>query len=645
MATTANLSSILRFYAEKQKSPFIDFHEFCAYLKKYAEHHVEEQADLVKYLGDPSGTVDAELSGLSEKHLLSVITVQKKRLIVVYSFYSVQYSNRFKEILANETIPYPAITDLPKQFPVNDLEKRTASEYIKNALVKQDLKSPLLYSVSFNAEVPDMVLPACIPVKVIIETAHNKIRRILKKEEFHDYFLKKLRSTNPGKEVIIQHFFADFVENKPHAEGTEQMSQGDDFFYWGQLCYHIKQDFAKIQDKTSEDVNILQAIEFSESYNSYLKNKMMEEQKKADALKALRANLKNSPYFFSMDQVLKFKDENGKLLYGIYSNDELKDFLVHSTTDSVDGKLPELLVFKVASGTRYYVYKSNILTLTVRLCNEAHNFIERKLEDRWYQVLTGYDKLAEMSDGQAFEKALEKEVAEGSPVLYALLNSAFMKVIPYDVLEGTDMGGINIFEGNDLKPYSEMLMLNRHQILSNAKMRLPFWYTMPLISWICALFAGNGKKKKDKAAKGKKTTDTKIMSIDDALNLEDEKRDSKKENPKSKKEALAAQGKKLMGDFVPEGSTLDRELDFYCKQWNRMLSKEAYAQLTEDVNCLIRDYMRKVINTLSAQTFTADRIKSLSHTLLNIPSVSKIKDRDSLLHYVQLYILKLVTIK
>ena len=78
MATTSNLSSIIRYYAEKQKSPFIDLKEFCAYVKKYAEHHVEEQSELVKYLGDPSGTVTAELQGLSEKHLVAIINTKNK---------------------------------------------------------------------------------------------------------------------------------------------------------------------------------------------------------------------------------------------------------------------------------------------------------------------------------------------------------------------------------------------------------------------------------------------------------------------------------------------------------------------------------------------------------------------------------------
>ena len=85
MATTANLSSIIRYYAEKQKSPFIDFREFCSYIKKYAEHHVEEQADLVKYLGNPSAIVDAELQGLSQKHIVAVITMNNKKMIVAIS--------------------------------------------------------------------------------------------------------------------------------------------------------------------------------------------------------------------------------------------------------------------------------------------------------------------------------------------------------------------------------------------------------------------------------------------------------------------------------------------------------------------------------------------------------------------------------
>ena len=44
MATTSNLSAIIRYYAEKQKSPFIDLKEFCAIKKKYADFDKQESA-------------------------------------------------------------------------------------------------------------------------------------------------------------------------------------------------------------------------------------------------------------------------------------------------------------------------------------------------------------------------------------------------------------------------------------------------------------------------------------------------------------------------------------------------------------------------------------------------------------------------
>ena len=49
MATSANLSSIIRYYAEKAKTPFIDFKEFCAYIKKYAEKNSFELKEAASF--------------------------------------------------------------------------------------------------------------------------------------------------------------------------------------------------------------------------------------------------------------------------------------------------------------------------------------------------------------------------------------------------------------------------------------------------------------------------------------------------------------------------------------------------------------------------------------------------------------------
>lgn len=629
MATTSNLSSIIRFYADKQKSPFIDFKEFCSYIKKYAEHHVEEQAELVKYLGDPTSTVSAELAGLEEKHLAALIPNGNKKMIVSITNFSIKYANHYKEIQRNEAVPYPLESELPKRFPINVIERKQADLYITQALANQNIKSPLLNIIVFARDLPSIVLPSCVPIELLLETSQKKIIRICKKDEYHDYFLKKLRSTNPAKEITIKNFYGHFID-RPQANLMD-VSDGDDYYLWNQLCYYMRQDFEKIQDRTAEDTSVLQAIQISEIYNTYLKQKFQTNKKREDALKELKSQLGKPPYFFSMNQILKFHDQNGKLLYGQYSEDDLKNTLQELSTDGKHNELPDLLVFKVSSGTRYYVYKKNALPLVIRLCNEAHDSIEANLVQKWYNALLNYDKLPEMNDAKRFEKCLEAQVETNSPVLYSLLNANFMTMLSLEKNDDISTVGFHPFVDGQLRPYSELLLLTSSNIMSKAKMDLPFVYSIPIVSWLLRLFHSKKSKKKSKAAQ------------EEALQNPLEEKNEAPKKHLSKEEALAEQAKNLTSDFIPEGSTLDRELNYLQKQWNKMISKEANFALTEDVNSLIRDYTRRVVRTLSAQSFTKDRVENLAETLVKTPNMQKIGEEKALKEYVALYILRLVS--
>ena len=632
MATTSNLSAIIRYYAEKQKSPFIDLKEFCAYVKKYAEHHVEEQSELVKYLGDPSGTVVAELQGLSEKHLVAIINANNKKTIVSITFLSSKYANLYKDMMKNESTPYPQATDLPKQFPNQVLEHKVISQYIPSIIEKDNSKSPLLYILDFARDLPSMLIPACVPIKVLLDTAQQKVRKILKKDEFHDYFLKKLRSTNPTKEISIKNFYTHFVDTENYQ--FAEFQDGEDYYIWNQALYYIRQDFEKIQDRTVEDTNILQAVQILETHSSYLKEKFQNEHKRSEAIKELETALAKAPYFFSMPQILKFQDQNGRLLYGQYTEDDLKEFLQKMTTDGEANELPQLLVFKVESGTRYYVYKKKVSQVVVRLCNEAHDSIEKQLEDHWYDVMMDYERLPEMSNASEFEACLHELVEKNSPILYALLNANFMTILSYEH-DDDSLEGFRLFIDGKLLPYSDLLMLKNSKILANAKSRLPFYYTLPVISWIISLFNGRSKDKK------RATSKTTAALEKNPFEEEEKKTDSAPKQ--SKTQALASNAKAIAKDIVPEGSTIDRELNYLTKQWNKMISKEAYNNLTEDVNSLIRDYTRRVVKTLSATSFTKERVENLAKTLVNTPNMQKIKEDKALTEYVILYMLRLVS--
>ena len=481
--------------------------------------------------------------------------------------------------------------------------------------------------------VPAILFPACVPVQFLTRAAMAKIRHMLKKDEYHDYFQKKLKNANPSKEIGATTFYSRFIQHPDNADQTFDLN-GDAFYFWNQLCYFIRQDFEKIKDRTAEDTNVLQAVSISEIWMLSLKEKATAQQMKEDALRELEAALAKPPYFYSMDSILKLRDSKGSLLYGQYDEEDLKDFLQRLTTESENNELPKILVFKIESGLRYFIYKKRVIQLVVRLANEAHDTIEKKLIEKWFESLSNYKKLPEMKDHKAFENVLRDEIREVSPVLWSLLNANFLTMLNYENDHSEDGSTFHIFSGGKLLPYSELLMISSSSILASAKIMLPFWHTIPLLSWIMSMFH-NKKEQNVKTVKAAKE-----FTADDIPD------DTPKQSPGryvNKKEAIIEAAKDVAAELVPYGSTIDRELDSYLKLWNKMITKEAHSSLTEDVNSLIRDYTRKVMRTISASTFTVDRVRSLAEALVKTPNMQKIKETEALTIYTELYILRLLT--
>ena len=633
MATSVNLSSILRNFATKQESPFVYIRDFCDYIKKYAAKNLEQQPNLVQYIEISESSLTKELEELASKHEVYLTTQGGKPVVIVITYYSVLYANRFKDIISNITVPFPCVTDLPKQLPVEAIEKTDASEIIPKLQQEQDVKSPVLYCMMMPRDIPAILFPACVPVQFLTRAAMAKIRHMLKKDEYHDYFQKKLRNANPIKEIGSQTFYTRFLQHPDNADQTFDFN-GDAFYFWSQLCYFIRIDFEKIKDRTIEDINVLQALSICEIWMMSLKEKANAQQVREDALRELEAALARPPFFYSMDSILKIRDSKGALLYGQYNEDDLKEFLQKLTTESENNELPKILVFKVETGARYFIYKQRVFQLVVRLANEAHDTIEKDLTDKWFNSLSEYRKLPEMKDKKAFETVLKDEVRTLSPVLWSLLNANFLTMLNYENDHSENANSFHIFSNGKLLPYSELLMLSNSSILSTAKIMLPFWHTIPILSWIMSMI--NSKKNEKKPRKKA----IKEFSADDIPD------DTPKQSPGryvNKKEAVIEAARNVADELVPSGSTIDRELDSYLKLWNKMITKEAHASLTEDVNSLIRDYTRKVMRTISASTFTVDRVRTLAETLVKTPNMQKIKENDALTMYVELYILRLLS--
>lgn len=631
--TKFNLNLVINYYSEQRNNPVIDFHDFCIYIKKYAEQNVEKHPDLTRYLDNTANVITEELDELSKQHYVAVNTLAKKKVIISLSFIANYFYRKYNEILRDCSIPYPISDGLPKTIPQQSIKTRKATEYIsylidreenQHAAVYQEDTLPIIYIIEFSETVPSMILPSSVSITTLLTTAQQKIRAVLKNEENHDYYMKKLRNTNSGKRISITNFYSNFVDNEEFKYGN--FTEGDAYYLWNQTLYNIRVEFEQIEDKTLKDINTLQACLILEIYTSYLKEKMRLKQEKEAAFACLEDCFSKSPYFFSLSQILKFQDNEGKLLCERYSEEDLQNFLAEKTSEDNTEKLPPILVLKVSSGKAFFIYKKYIAQVIVKLCDDIHGTIERQLEDNWYESLYHFRKLPEMINMEAFEKRLHELVAEDSPVLHTILTAQFIPALIAEQRETSDL-----FANGYLPPYSELLMLYNDKIYLNAENRLPFFYRIKIVYYMCKFFAFLFSKLKG--------SDTTNLHNNRTETIPEKKVTEEKET----KVDISKKANEIVNEMIPEGSSLDKELDKLVSQWNKMLSKEIYNELVLDVNNFIKDYLRRVTQTLSVMTFTKKIAEDLAENIINTPNMNKILDKKALKSYVTLYILKIVS--
>lgn len=633
MATTS-VYSLLRYFASRQNSAQINYAEFCEYMRRYAQHHLNEAPELLPFATNSQDAVSKELALLEEKKKVFIVSPETDRKsIVVVAYFIDKFTTRYKEIQNNISIPFPVETDLPKHIPIETFEKKSAVEFFLELLEKQVLDDNSLYGIVFPHELPILLLPSTISITTLLDLAISKIRLMLRKEEYHDYFLKKIRIANPGKELVAKNFF-NLVTTKPNESLESLKTSNDSFYFWNQLCYFIRQDYEKVKDYTQEDLCLLQSVSITEIAISFYKNKAQKDLQRETALKNLELIMNKPPYYFNKDSIVRFVDSRGIPLLGQYSEDDLNLFLHQSTTSMEKNNLPALLVFKLENEQRYFIYKTKVLPLVVRLCSDARDLAREQLTREWHDVCKRFETDKAMKDQKAFNDELEKIVRQSVPVLYSLLNSNFLSLVHYESRSAQDVSisRLNLYSDGKLQPYSDLLMLSRQEILTDAKILLPFWYTIPIISWIAAFLLK--RPKKIKAPKNEK--------IIEKTELKDDDENEVKTKDSSRKEEFKNAAIKIEQELVPENSTLEREISSYAHQWNRLIDKVASANLTEDVNSLIRDYLRRVLRTTKSSNFTMGRIDDLASTLCRTPNLQKIKDQQYLHVYIKLYILKLV---
>ncbi len=640
MATPTELSVLLRLYTGKQNSPSISLIDFTDYLQKYARHYLQEAPDLAMWLEDTQTTVLKELDRLSNEGRAVLTTDQKgHRYIFVPQFYIDRFTSRYREIEERTEVPFPLPSELPSLFPSALLRQVYITTDFTDVMEDAERATGVLYQLMFPDETSPLLYPGTLPPARLLELALAKIRLFLRKDESRDYIQKRIMMANPGKEITIKNYLTQF-QTRPSDSLDAFRHSGEAFIFWSYLCSFIRQDYAKKNEKTPEETALMQSVFIVEYLNNYYKNKVQQELQCETALKNLELAFQKPPYFFDMDAILRFTDSRGIPLLGQYKNTDLENFIKSKTGNPESHSLPELLAFRSRTNVRYFLLKEKVYPMIVRLCNESRKSVKEAITKEWHSLLLKFRQDEAMNNQAAFEKKLEALCSEQSPMLHAVLNASFIPLLAMETpsQSAETPASFKIFNHGRLLPWSELLMLNRQELLTDTRILLPFWYTIPIISSLLS-FLRRPRKKKTRAHK-KENRESPLRTEDrtpsGSTGSAKDERDKLKHDLRN---AAFAVGKRL----IPPGSSLESEMEEHLEHWNRTLDQTAKQNLTEDVNSLIRDYIRRILRTLRASSFDENRIENLAQTLVDTPSLMKIKNRDALLAYTRLYILYLIS--
>ena len=99
----------------------------------------------------------------------------------------------------------------------------------------------------------------------------------------------------------------------------------------------------------------------------------------------------------------------------------------------------------------------------------------------------------------------------------------------------------------------------------------------------------------------------------------------------------------LKVQFAGKDKPIERTLAELAEKWNPLFEPKAKENLVEDVNSLIRDYVRKTRRSTAFKAPDAERIRNLAAQLSGHESLEKIKKKDVLVKYIEIFIIKVLS--
>jgi hypothetical protein len=631
-----DLLSLLRGFALRTKTSTVDLRQFIASLPKGQMSPAE---------------MGAALSALSKKGVLRLSAAEGKIRAVSFSDISeVALQEEYKRLAVEPDLPFPSLDTLPVKVSTEELATVDVKGDFAALLDEDETPRKGIVKVEFPDGVRSLVVPRDIVGTILIEAAAAKISRHLQDPKNASYAESKLGSVLRGNELVLRQALED-ATSRPRKAATLILSPSDfQFRFWNHLTNFLIQDIRGKENKTDAEHGLCQAALIIAYAVFHMKGASQRDQEKAADLKRLDTAVRKPPYVFGYQDLYEMKDEKGTTFVSKHSRDFIHAFLKEKTQRGTGEDLPFLVrVHAVAQNKDYFIQRDYLVTVFLKKLTEASEEVRRHYLDEWAAALRTDTYPTAARNDAAFRRDVEVRVKEDQPLLSALSNGSALYLAAE--LPGTPQAArseiAKCFSVESiLRPFDELLGLNRTQLLKDVRLFLPFWQTMPILSGIVRFFRRLGRRRTADGETPPPATSARVVLGEPVLATEEKgvgsaKDKGQKTNLIQYKRSIQA----LISHYVPSGKTIDVTLEELAEKWNPLYDTRAKQNLVEDVNALVRDFLRPVRRSFLIQPPDIKRIHALAEQLSTSKSLEKIKKREVLKDYIELYMVRSLEVK
>ncbi|GHV62405.1 hypothetical protein AGMMS49587_09170 [Spirochaetia bacterium] len=650
MAITTDLYSILRAYANKNKSPYIKIVPFLDFLGRYAARMAKEQSEWAKWAektesqfwneitectGDGRCVLMSEPSAEALPREGGPPPAEPAAANYVYMslFYVEKIQEAYKAIDNIADVPFPNENSLNITIPKDQLEVI----HLETDLASYFESPTESYLPILKMRFPDenlgsiLVLAPMLPRR-LLDASMLKLRQYLLTQGNKEHAVHRLTPQLSGNEDYVRENI-NRITIKPSECVNNMEFYGDGaYFFWSYFCAMLKNDIKKQREKLAQDIAVLEAAYIIDICNSLYKYRAQGEREREAAFRSLDQRIEQPPYYYSLTAITKFTNKQGGLLLGKYSGPELEAYIRKKTTESLNNEVPEWLIIQGEEEERWFIQKDKYLPLAGNMLTSVRSQVKKGIIDSWIKVIREFEREEAMNSDTEFDRLLTATAASAMSMLMLVLQDDKLFLV-YKELERSPDGvppSLQLFDKDRLLPMSSLLQIKRQDLLLDAKLSLPFWYSMPIFTPIIAFFFHFGKKKKLKPIKRKSPpVDVK----------KEEQNVGQKESPGDKVQAA----REIAARIVPQGRTLDDHLAVMQDRWGGTLKDTGREHLVEDVNALIRDNLHRNLQLHKNIKITREALGDVAEGIISgTPALQGLRDKNTLKLYMELYMVKLL---